>query len=141
MEQKCSYFHHNLSSRPELRIPEGMESEKERPIALISSSLVRNWIPDLVAVKAVCQTVKPQINHRRRIQRQQLTENQSAHDRNSQRPPQLRASTRKQRQRQPAQQRSHRRHHNRAEAQQAGLKNRFFGRLMFFALRLQSKVD
>src|SRR5271169_1602933 len=38
------------------------------------------------------QSVEPQVHHRRRVQRQQLAEQQAAHDGDAKRPPQFRAS-------------------------------------------------
>ncbi len=48
------------------------------------------------------QPVEEQVNHRRRVQRQNLAHNQSAHNRDAQRPPQLRTNTCPQSQRQTA---------------------------------------
>ena len=77
----------------------------------------------------------------RGVEREQLAENQATHDGDAQGTPQLGARAGTQRQRQTAQQRGHRRHHDGTEAQQAGLKNCFLRRLVFFALGFESEVD
>src|SRR3984885_13423598 len=103
MEKKCSCFHWQ---------------------SLIPWQFLGNRIADLVLLKPLPQPVKPQINHWRGVEREQLTENQAAYDRDAERTSQLRARTRSERQRQTAEQRRHGRHHDGAEAQQTGLKDR-----------------
>src|SRR4051794_24085241 len=63
-----------------------------------------------------------------REQRQQLREQEAADDRDAERAAQLGAGPLAQRQRQAAEERRHGGHHDRAEAQQAGLADRFAGR-------------
>src|ERR1700732_2289492 len=94
------------------------------------SCLLRNRIANSVLLKSVRQPVKPQINHWSCVEREQLAQNQSTDDGDAERPPQLRSSPWQQSERQTAEQRRHRRHHDRTEAQQAGLKYRFLGRLV-----------
>ena len=56
---------------------------------LISAALRHNLIADLEARKLARQLVKPDIDHRRGVQREQLAEQQSADDSDAQRMPQL----------------------------------------------------
>ena len=58
---------------------------------LIPGIFLWNRIADLVFLKPVRQPVKPQINHRRGVEREQLAENQAAHDGDAERPAQLRS--------------------------------------------------
>ena len=102
---------------------------------------MRNRIADLVLLKAVCQTVKPQIDYGRGVEREQLAENQSSHNGNAERTPQLRARAGSERQGQATEQRRHGGHHDRAKAEQTRLKDRFLRRLMFFAFRFESEID
>ena len=98
------------------------------------------WILTKPMRQALCQSIKPQINHRRRVKRQNWLRIN---------PPTIampsgrRSSTRAppQRQRHAAQKGRQRRHHDRAESQQTRLKDRFLGRLAMLALVLQRKVD
>src|SRR5258708_663072 len=66
------------------------------------SRLLRNRVADLVFLKPVRQPVKPQINHRSCVEREQLAQNQSADDGYAERPPQLRSSPWQQSERQTA---------------------------------------
>src|ERR1700728_3840816 len=72
-------------------------------LRLIPHLLLRNHIADLIFRKSFSQPVEPQINYRRRIERQQLAQQQSAYNRDAQRTPQFRPCPRTQRQRQAAQ--------------------------------------
>ena len=87
------------------------------------------------------EPVERQIDHRRRVERQQLAQQQAADDGNAERKAQLGAGAAFDRQRQRAEQRGQRRHHDRAEAQQAGLHDGFVGRHALMPLRLQREVD
>ena len=89
----------------------------------------------------ICRPVHVEINDRRRVQRQELREQQAADDRDAHRPAQFRAGAVFQRQRQRAEQRGHRRHHDRTEPQQAGLVNRFLRRQSLLALRIQREIN
>jgi len=76
------------------------------------------------------QPIKPQVNNRRGIERQQLAYEQSADNRDAQWMPQLRASASPQCERQSAQQRRHCGHHDGPETQQARLIYRLFRRFV-----------
>ena len=70
------------------------------------------------------QSVEGQVDHRRRVQRQQLADDQAADDGDTERAPQLRPNAAAERQRQRTQQRRQRGHQDRTEAQQARLIDR-----------------
>ncbi len=75
------------------------------------------------------QTIHVQVNYRSRVKRKHLTHHQAAYDADPERTPQFRTGAGRQRQRQSSKKRRHCRHHDRTESQQAGLINRFLGRL------------
>src|ERR1700733_8879302 len=87
------------------------------------------------------QLVKPDVDDRGRIEREQLAEQQAADDADAQGMAQFRTSTAAQSQRQAAEQGRHGGHHDRAEAQEAGLVDSFLGGLVLGTLGLQRKVD
>ena len=87
------------------------------------------------------EPVEREIDHRRRVERQQLAQQQAADDGNAERKAQLGAGAAFDRQRQRAEQRGQRRHHDRAEAQQAGLHDRVVRRHALMPLRFQREVD
>src|ERR1700685_1694994 len=111
MEQKCSLLsdcHPEQPSEqpffaqrsPAQRSPAQRRpamKERERPDGVLDSNLIiprqllRNRIANLVLRNPLPQPGKPQINHRRGVEREQLTENQTTDDRDAQRSPQLRA--------------------------------------------------
>src|SRR5215471_10742148 len=91
--------------------------------------------------KSYRQAIESEINDRRRVQRQELADQQSADDRNTERPPQLRSRPSTEGQRDAGKKSRHRGHHDRAEAEQAGLINRLSWNLSFSTLRIQSEVD
>src|SRR5690348_11327995 len=90
---------------------------------------------------ALGDTVERKIDHRSRIQREDLTDDQSSNDGDAKRAAKLRSDSRADRQRQRAEQRRHRRHHNRSKTQEAGFVDRFDGRLALLAFRLKGKID
>src|SRR5712692_351601 len=82
-----------------------------------------------------------QINHRGQIQRDDLRYAQAADDCQPQSASRLSAGAPTQSNRQRAHKRRHRRHHDRTKPDQTRLKDRFLGRLAFFALRRQGEVE
>ena len=87
------------------------------------------------------QAVKPEIDHRRSEQRQQLADQQAADDGDAKRMPQFGARAGAEHQRQGAEYRGHRRHQDRPEPQQAGLVDRLARRLTLIALGIEREVD
>ena len=87
------------------------------------------------------EPVERQIDHRRRVERQQLAQQQAADDGNAERETQLGAGAAFDRQRQRAEQRGQCRHHDRAEAQQAGLHDRLVRRHALMAFGFEREVD
>src|ERR1700734_3894922 len=86
------------------------------------------------------ESVEIEIDDRRGVQRQRLTNDQAADDRNSQWMTQFGAFPGAESQRQRAEQSGESRHHDRPEAQHAGLENRL-GRRQAASLRLKREVD
>ena len=80
--------------------------------------------PAVAVAVAPTEAVEIDVDHRRRIERQDLADDQAADDRDAERLAQLRAVAEAERQRQRAQHRRHGRHQDRPEAQQAGLVDR-----------------
>ena len=93
------------------------------------------------ARKAQGQAIKPEINDRGRVERQQLAQEEPADHGDPQGPAQFRTHAGAQRQGHAAQQRRHGGHHDGPEAQQAGLIDGVHRRHTFLALRLQGKID
>src|SRR5689334_11476169 len=58
---------------------------------------VKSWRRPLVGSKTFSHPVEEDVDHRSRIERQDLAEKQTAHHRNSQRPPEFRTDTRTER--------------------------------------------
>src|ERR1051325_2119312 len=85
--------------------------------------------------------VEEEIDHGRRVQREQLAHHQATNERDAEWPPQLRSGATTKRERQRAEQRRHRRHHDRTKAQQTRLKDRFFRILAMIPLRVEREVD
>src|SRR5581483_192627 len=83
------------------------------------------------ALETLRQTIEPEIDNRSGVQGQELANEQSANDRDSQGMTQLRAGARSERQRQPAEERRHRRHHDWAKTQERSLIDGLFCRLVF----------
>src|ERR1700736_6292071 len=92
-------------------------------------------------LESLRKPIERQINDRRGVQRQQLTQNQATDNGDSQGAAQFSSHARPQSQRQSRQQRRHGGHHDRAKTQQARFVNRVPRRPAFFALGLQSKVN
>jgi hypothetical protein len=92
------------------------------------------------AFAPVLQPIEVQIHDRRRVQREDLTDHQSADDRDAERPPHFRAGAGAKRERQSAEHGRHRRHQNRPEAQEAGFENRVARALAFVPLGGQREV-
>src|SRR5438477_12599610 len=87
------------------------------------------------------QALHLQINDRRRVERQQLAQQQAADDGNAERVAQFRAGAGFERQRDRAEQRGERGHHDWPEAQEAGLHDRVARRHALPALGLDREVD
>src|SRR6266566_4588987 len=91
----------------------------------ITGLLRRHFRVDGVAhaqpLQAPGEAVKSEIDDGSGIEGQQLAQQQTAHDGDSQRLPQLRSRSCPEGQRQPAQQRRHRGHHDRSESQETRL--------------------
>src|ERR1700726_2804836 len=81
------------------------------------------------------------INHRRRVQGQELRQQQTTDNRDAERAAQLRSGAGPQRQREPAEQRGHRRHHDRPITDQAGLVDRFRRIKISLTLTDQREID
>src|SRR5215471_4468419 len=97
--------------------------------------------PSPPVTQAVRQPRKTQIDHRGRVKREYLAENQSSDDGDSERPAKFRACSPAERQWNAGAQRRQRRHHDGTKAQQAGLINGLFGRLALVPLGIESEVD
>src|SRR6266545_3554836 len=93
------------------------------------------------ATEPLGEAIEVQVDDGRGVEREDLREDQTAHDGDAERPPQLRAGARAEGEGQAAEEGGHRRHHDGPEAQETGLIDRFRGRLACFALRLQGEVD
>ena len=87
------------------------------------------------------QAIEPEVDDRRRVEREQLTDEEAADDGDAERPPELRAGSGTEGQRDPAEQRRQRGHHDRAEAKQAGFADRVVRRLVLHALGFEREVD
>src|SRR5439155_7679186 len=87
------------------------------------------------------EAVEIEVDDRRREQRQQLAQNETADDRDAKRMAQFRSGAGPEHQRQGAEHRRHRRHHDRAETQQRCLIDRLARRLALVALRVEGKID
>ena len=87
------------------------------------------------------QSIKVQINDRRRVQRQYLTEDEAADDGNSERPTKFAAVAEADGERQRTEQGRIGGHHDRPEAQEARLENRLRRGKAATALSFQRKVD
>jgi hypothetical protein len=87
------------------------------------------------------EPVEGQIHHGRRVERQELREEQPTDDRDPQRPPQLRAGAGAQRQRQTTEKRRQRGHQDRSEAQQTRLVDGVFRAQPARVLGLEREVD
>src|SRR6266478_4085526 len=98
-------------------------------------------IADLVASESLRQPVKPQIHDWGCIEREQLAEEQSADNRDSERMAQFRPRAAAKRQRQSAEQCGHGGHHDRAETKQAGLVDGFFRRLVLDTFGFKREVN
>ncbi len=75
------------------------------------------------------------------VEREHLTKNQSAHDRDAERTPEFGTDATAQRQRQRAEQGGHSRHQNRAKAEQTGLKDCVLRTLPFISFGGERKID
>ena len=93
------------------------------------------------AAEAAGQPIEEEIDHRRRVERQQLAQDQSAYNGDAQRPAQFRSHAGAKSQRQAAQQRCHGGHHDGAEAQQAGLIDGVDRRHMLHAFGFKREID
>src|ERR1700722_11118864 len=100
----------------------------------------RMRLPEAPALDTFSQPVKEDVNYRRRIEREQLAQQESADHGNSQRTAQLRAQAAADRQRNSREQRGHCGHHDGAETQQAGFVDRFSRILAMLALGLKREV-
>src|SRR5262252_3530421 len=89
----------------------------------------------------LAQAIKVKVNHRRRVEREQLAEQQPADDGDSERPPQFRSGPGPQGKRQASEQRRHGGHHDGPEPEQAGFINRVSRILAAFALGFEGEVD
>ena len=87
------------------------------------------------------QPVEIEVNHRRRVKRQQLAEDQAADDRDAEGPPQFRARARAECERHARQQRRHRSHHDGPEAQKACLVDRVNRSHALLPLGLEREID
>ena len=87
------------------------------------------------------EAIQVKINDRRRVERQELREQQAADDGDAQRLAQFRASAVFQGQRQRAEQRRQGGHHDRPKPQQTRLIDGFFRRQTFVALGVEREVD
>ncbi len=87
------------------------------------------------------EPIEGEIDHRRRVQRQELTEDQPADDGDAERTAQLRSGAGAERQRHAAEQRRHRRHDDGTETQQRRLEDRVERRSVLLALGLEREVD
>src|SRR3954471_18369106 len=85
--------------------------------------------------------VKEKIDNRSCVKRQHLAYDQSADNRDSERPSKFRADTCAPGKRQPAEQGGHSGHHDGTEAQEASLVDSFDRRLTVIALGFKRKVD
>ena len=90
---------------------------------------------------APAEAVEIEVDHRRRIERQDLADEQAADDRDAERLAQLRAVAEADRQRQGAQDRRHGGHQDGPEAQDGGLVDRLGGIEPIVAFALQRHVD
>src|SRR5579884_1501455 len=93
------------------------------------------------ATESFAQAIEPQINHRRGVEGQQLADQQSADDGDTERAPQLRSGAAAERQRNGAEQRCKGGHHDGAEAQQARFIDGIHRLLAFAAFGFQGEVD
>ena len=91
--------------------------------------------------KASLEARKHQVDDRRRVEREELRDQQAAYDGDAERAAQFRPGADAHGQRQRAQQRRHGGHHDRPKAQQACLIDRFFRRQSLEALRRKREVD
>ena len=87
------------------------------------------------------QAVEPEIDNRRGVQGEQLADQQTAHNRDSQGMTQFRSCASTKSQRQTAEQRCHGGHHDGTETQQAGLKNCFLRWFVFDSFRFEGEVN
>ena len=87
------------------------------------------------------QAIQFEIDHGRRIKRDQLTQEQAADDGDAERTPKFRTCARPKGQRQSAEQRRHGGHQNWTEAQHASFKNGVSRVLALFALRHEREID
>ncbi len=92
-------------------------------------------------VRAARQAVEIEEHNGRRVQRQDLTQRETADDGIAERLPDLRSGAGTEHQRHRTQQSRHRGHQDRPEAQHAGLVDRLFRRHAVLALGLQGKID
>ena len=90
--------------------------------------------------KTLRQIVEENINHRRGVEREGLTEQQPADHGDAERPAQFRTETGTQRQWQAGEQSGHSGHHNGAEAQQAGFVDCVGGIFSVLAFGFQREV-
>ena len=86
------------------------------------------------------QASEAEVDDRRRVQRQELAQQQAADDGHAERPAQFRPGAGTERQRQRAQQGGHGRHHDRPIAQPARLTDGFLGRASLVAFGVQREV-
>src|SRR5438132_13655485 len=93
------------------------------------------------AAKTPREAIECEVDHRCRIQRQELAENEATDNGNTERPAQLRAGSSTECERYAGEESGHRCHHDRPESQQRGLIDRLRRRLSFLALRVECKVD
>src|SRR5438874_556022 len=87
------------------------------------------------------EPIKRQVNNRRGVERQNLAENQAAHDSYAERATKLRTDAVTKCERQAAEKRRHGGHHDGTKAQEAGFVNGIERRLPFLAFGLESEVD
>ncbi len=87
------------------------------------------------------QPVEMEIDNRRGVQRERLTDEQSADNGYAERLPEFGAIARVKRQRQGAEERGKGRHHDRPEAQKTGAMDRVLRRQAFAALRIDRDID
>src|ERR1700761_6762261 len=87
------------------------------------------------------EPIKEQVDDRRGVKSQDLADDETTHDGDSERPSQLRADAGSESKRQAAEESRHGRHHDGPETQQAGLIDRVERRLTAITFGFKGKVD
>src|SRR5208337_912578 len=113
----------------------------ERLMVSIRRDHFRSSIVRTARREAMCELVEEDVNDRSRVERQNLTQEQTANHGDAQGATQLRTYSGTQGKWQAGQQCSHGGHHDGTKSQEAGFINGDFRLLAFFALRFQSEVD